>query len=172
MSEAIDHMRSVGVVLARRKIDNPWVDHAWTPHALFWPVPQTAANTVIADDESLRLIYVGEVPVELFVAETANYRDNLASGAPGLWVAARSDAQGGTPQLVRVTADPTEGEALFEAGCDIVAPLPMSADLMSWVADFVEAFHVERVFLKRKRDRKDRPFERGPRDQGPKESQS
>jgi thiazole synthase ThiGH ThiG subunit len=166
MSEGIDHLRSVGVVLARRKIDNPWIDHAWAPHSIFWPAPQTEPNTVLADEEALRLVYLGEAAVELFVAETANYRDNLISGAPGLWVAARSDASGGVPQLVRVTADPTEGEALFEAGCDIVAPLPMPPELASWIGSFVEAFHVEREFLKRKRDRKDRPFERGPRREG------
>ena len=164
MSEDIDHMRSVGVVLARRKVDNPWIDHAWAPHAIFWPAPQAEANTVLADEDALRLVYAGEAMVELFPAETGNYRDNLISGAPGLWVALRSDASGGVPQLVRVTADPTEGEALFEAGCDIVAPLPMPAEIASWVNDFVQAFHVERVFLKRKRDRKDRPFERGPQE--------
>jgi len=164
MSQDLDHMRSVGVVLARRKIDNPWIDHAWTPHAIFWPAPQTPAATVIAEDEAVRLVYVGEATIELFTAETGNYRDNLHSGAAGLWVAARSDPQGGVPQLVRVTADPTEGEALFEAGCDIVAPLPMPADIATWLTAFVEAFHVERVFLKRKRDRKYRPFERGPRE--------
>ena len=64
-----------------------------------------------------------------------------------------------------MTADPTEGEALFEAGCDIVAPLPMPPDIASWIDQFVQAFHVEREFLKRKRDRKDRPFERGPREE-------
>ena len=57
MSQELEHMRSVGIVLARRKVDNPWIDHAWTPHAVFWPAPQTEANTVLADDEALRLVY-------------------------------------------------------------------------------------------------------------------
>ena len=155
MSEsAIDITRQVGVVLGRRSLDNPWIDHMWVAQALLYPAPEAEPGTFLSKDEALALVYAGAATIELFVSETANYRDNLLSGAPGLWVAARSRSDGGIPEFVRVTADPTEGEAYFESGSDIVAALPMPAELHAWISAFVEEYHVERVFLKRKRDGK------------------
>ncbi len=54
-----------------------------------------------------------------------------------------------------VTADPAEGEALTEPGAEIVEAVPMPAAIQEWLAAFVEAHHVERPFVKRKRDRAD-----------------
>ena len=155
MSErATDTTRELGVVLARRSLDNPWIDHVWVAHTVLYPAPEVAPGALLSKDETLTLVYAGPATVELFMGETANYRDNLLSGAPSLWIAARSRSDGGTPEFVRVTADPTEGEAYFESGSDIVAALPMPAELHAWISAFVDAYHVERVFLKRKRDGK------------------
>ena len=44
-------------------------------------------------------------------------------------LAARSRSDEGTPDFVRVTADPTEGEAYFESGSDVVAALPMAPEI-------------------------------------------
>ena len=116
----------LGVVLARRSIDNPWIDHVWAVHAALHPAPETAPGTLLSAEQALTLVYAGTATIELFVAETGNYRDNLQSGAPSLWIAARSRSDGGTPEFVRVSADPTEGEAFFESGSDVVAALPMA----------------------------------------------
>ena len=155
MSEsAIDTTRELGVVLARRSLDNPWIDHVWVAQTVLYPAPEVAPGTQLSKEEALTLVYAGPATVELFMGETANYRDNLLSGAPSLWVAARSRSDGGTPEFVRVTADPTEGEAYFESGSDIVAALPMPAELHAWISAFIDTYNVERVFLKRKRDGK------------------
>ena len=57
--------------------------------------------------------------------ETANYRDNLASGAPILWVALRPTGVEPPYEVFAVTADPAEGEAWTEAGNDLVEVVPM-----------------------------------------------
>jgi len=48
---------------------------------------------------------------------------------------------------------------MFESGCDVIGTVPMPPGIAAWVAAFVDIFHVERVFHKRKRDRArgDRP---------------
>ena len=115
---ATDTTRELGVVLARRSLDNPWIDHVWVAHTALYPAPEVAPGTQLSKEEALTLVYAGPATVELFAGETANYRDNLLSGAPSLWIAARSRSDGGTPEFVRVTADPTEGEAYFESGSD------------------------------------------------------
>lgn len=145
--------REVGVVLRRRAIDNPWIDHMWSPVAILEQVPATAPWTVLSQDADETLYYAGCATIDLFSTDTANYRDNLAEGDPRVWVALRRQDGGSELELTKVTADPTEGEAIFESGTDVIGTVPMPADIASWIAAFVDEFHVEQVFHKRKRDR-------------------
>ena len=57
--------------------------------------------------------------------ETANYRDNLATGSPSLWVVLRETRAEPPYALYLVTADPAEGEGMTEAGSNIVESVPM-----------------------------------------------
>ena len=52
-----------------------------------------------------------------------------------------------------VTADPAEGEGWTEPGQESVEAVPMPAALRETIAGFVAAYHVERPFQKRVRDR-------------------
>jgi hypothetical protein len=52
-----------------------------------------------------------------------------------------------------VTADPAEGEALTDAGSDLVEPVPMPAAIAETINHFISKHHVERPFFKRRRDR-------------------
>jgi hypothetical protein len=58
-------------------------------------------------------------------------------------------------ELLLVTANPSEGEALTEPGTDLVDTVPMPDVIRDAVAAFVAEHHVEQVFVKRKRDRAD-----------------
>ena len=42
---------------------------------------------------------------------------------------------------------------MFESGCEVIGTVPMPPEIAAWVAAFVDQFHVERIFHKRKRDR-------------------
>jgi hypothetical protein len=145
--------REVGVVLRRRDIDNPWIDHVWSPATILDEVPDTAPWTVLSSEADATTYYAGAASIELFSSDTANYRDNLADGAPRIWVALRRQDGGSELELTKVTVDPTEGEAMFESGCDVIGTVSMPPEIAAWVAAFVDAFHVERVFHKRQRDR-------------------
>jgi hypothetical protein len=89
----------------------------------------------------------------LYRTETTNYRDNLAPGTPSLWVVLRPTGAEPPYDVVAVTADPAEGEAFTEAGNDLVDAVPMPEEMANVVAAFVAEHHVERAFVKRKRDR-------------------
>ena len=82
-----------------------------------------------------------------------NYRDNLASGAPALWVVLRESGTEPPYQVYLVTADPAEGEAMTETGSDLVETVPMPDAIRDRLAAFVAEHHVEHAFVKRKRDR-------------------
>ena len=146
--------REVGVVIRRRTIDNPWVDHMWSPLMVLDEVPATAPWTMLSQDGDATMYYAGSAFIDLFSTDTDKYRDNLADGAPLIWVALRRPDGGTELELTKVTADPTEGEAMFESGTDVIGTVPMPPAIASWVAAFVDEFHIEREFHKRKRDRK------------------
>ena len=89
--------------------------------------------------------------IELHRTETTNYRENLASGAPALWVALRPVASEPPYEILAVTADPAEGEAFTDAGSNLVEAVAMPPEIMEAVAQFISEHHVERPFVKRRR---------------------
>ncbi|MDR7037926.1 hypothetical protein J2X36_002679 [Methylobacterium sp. BE186] len=145
---------AVGVIVARRKLKSPWADHQWLPVAALPDVPETEPWTLLASAEGEDRFYAGAHEVGLHISETGHYRDNLVSGRPSLWVALRHVA-GDAYEVAAVTADPYEGEAMAEGIGEIVEPVAMPEAIQAVVAEFVAAFHIERTFEKRKRDRAD-----------------
>jgi hypothetical protein len=145
----------VGVVVERRKAISPWIDFVWRPLAVLDGVPAAAPWAILGIENDATTYYAGEAEVELHQAETGNYRDNLAMETPAFWVVLRPT--GGEPPytILCVTADPYEGEAFTEAGNDLVEQVPMPEPIRDAVAAFVAEHHVERQFIKRKRDRAD-----------------
>ncbi|MGY3457216.1 hypothetical protein ACVWW5_002666 [Bradyrhizobium sp. LM3.4] len=99
--------------------------------------------------------YVGAAEIELYRTETENYRNNLVSAAPSVWVALLSAAGERPYEIAAVTADPAEGEALTEPGQGIVEAVPMPDSVRDTIASFIAEHHVERTFVKRKRNRAD-----------------
>ena len=149
-----DSVFRVGVVVAKRRLASAWASHAWLPHAVLPDAPAVAPWTPLGQDGTDELFYAGATDVTLNASATAHYRDNLTSGRPSLWVALRPTG-GEEVEVAAVTADPYEGEGLTEGVGEIVEAVPMPAEIQAKVAAFFEAFHVERTFVKRKRDRAD-----------------
>jgi hypothetical protein len=150
-STALAHI-PVGVVVERRKAKSMWVDYLWRPVSVFAGKPTAAPWTALADGAESSLFFAGEAVIELHRTETTNYRANLASGAPALWVALRPVASARPYEILAVTADPAEGEAFTDAGSNLVEAVPMPPDIVAAVDQFVAQHHVERPFVKRQRD--------------------
>ena len=146
---------AVGVVVERRKAQSAWIDFTWKPTAVLSGVPDAAPWTKLSEEGDGATFYAGAAEVELHRTETSNYRDNLASGTPMLWVALRPTGVDPPYEIFAVTADPSEGEAWTESGSDLVDVVPMPEALRAMVEAFIAEHHVERPFYKRKRDRAD-----------------
>ena len=142
---------AVGVVVERRQAKSAWVDFLWRPVSVFAGNPSAAPWTPLAVEAETTLFFAGEAVIELHRTETANYRDNLASGAPALWVALRPVTSERPYEILAVTADPAEGEAFTDAGSNLVEAVPMPPDVAEIVARFIAEHHVERPFLTRQR---------------------
>jgi hypothetical protein len=143
----------VGVVVERRKSASQWIDYVWQPVSVLPGQPEAEPWTVLSQEADRTIFYAGTTTIELYPTDTANYRDNLASGIPSVWVALRPIEANPPYRLFAVTVDPAEGEAFTEAGTDLIEMVPMPALIREAVSAFVAEHHVERPFFKRKRDR-------------------
>ncbi|MEX0751503.1 MAG: DUF3305 domain-containing protein [Xanthobacteraceae bacterium] len=145
----------VGVVVERRKAASPWIDFTWRPVAILPGQPDALPWTVLSSEDETTTFYAGTAEIDLYRMEAPNYRDNLASGAPSVWVALRP-TEGDPPyKIAAVTVDPYEGESYTEAGNDLVDAVPMPDMIRHLVAAFVAEHPIERQFTKRKRNRAD-----------------
>ncbi len=145
----------VGVVVERRKAISPWADLVWRPVAVLPGLPDALPWTPLAQDADAVTYYAGPAEIALYRTEADNYRRNLESGAPAVWVALQ--ATGGEPpfEIAGVTADPAEGEALTEPGQAIVEAVAMPDSVCDAIAAFIAQHPAAPRFTKRKRDRAD-----------------
>jgi len=145
---------TVGIVAIKRKLNNPWVDFEWLPEAVLQGLPAVEPGTLIGSEAGVERWYLGPIEMTFHSGETAHYRDNLISGRPSVWVALR-ESESGTWQVAGATVDPYEGEAYVDVVTDKVEALPMPHEIAVELQAFVDAYHVEQPFHKRKRDRAD-----------------
>ena len=143
----------VGLVIERWASASTWGSVTWRPTTVFASVPEVAPWTSLGGNGQTSRYYAGAHSIELYSTETANYRDNLNSGQPLLWVVLRPQGDEPPVEVVAVTADPAEGEAFTEPGNDVVETVAMPPEVAAIVAQFIADHHVEHVFEKRKRDK-------------------
>lgn len=144
---------AVGVAIERRKALSVWADDLWRPVSVFAGVPDAAPWTLIHAGRDATTYYIGQATIDLYRTETANYRSNLLSGTPLLWVILRSCTGEQPVELLAVTADPAEGEAITGSGNDLVETVTMAEPIAERLRTFVDEHHVERPTYKRQRDR-------------------
>lgn len=145
----------VGVIVDKKKSASPWIDHLWVPSAVVTGLPEAAPMTLVAKSGGDESYFVGVANLIFAAGDTANYRDNLITGTPLIWIAVRAGEYDSYVTLVSVTADPSEGESFADSESNIVQPVPMPPEIAARLAAFVDEHHVEREFFKRKRDKTD-----------------
>lgn len=143
----------VGVVVARHKAASQWTDFTWRPVAVLPGQPEAPAWTVLTETDESATFYAGRADVQLHGSETANYRDNLSTGEPQLWVVLRPTGTEPPFEVVCVTADGSEGEGFMSAGDDIVDCVPMPDAIWDAIDAFIAAHHIDHPFYKRERNR-------------------
>jgi hypothetical protein len=145
----------VGVVIERRKAASQWIDFVWRPVSVLPDEPDMAPWTPLREDGDAKSFYAGSATVDLYRSESSRYRENLMTGAPGIWIAL-SPSEDEHPYIIAaVTADPAEGESFNETGAYIVEQVPMPEAICEAVERFVSEHYVEDDFVKRRRTRAD-----------------
>ena len=141
----------VGVVVERRRAKSVWAEFLWRPVSVFAGKSSAEPWTALDVQAESVLFYAGETLIELHRTESAYYRDNIACETPKLWVVLAPTGSDPPYGLLAVTADPAEGEAFTDAGNNIVEAVPMPRDIVAIVDRFIATHHVERPFIKRRR---------------------
>ena len=145
---------SVGIVIERRKIDNPWQEYRWTPVDVIPGIvveSGTEWKTIREADDWTHFL-IGSMEIELFRGETEGYRSNLSNEPPRVYVVLSPGEEAEDPDVIPflVTVCPYEAERYTESGEDIVEGVPMPLEIAAWVQSFVDTHHVDAPFKKRK----------------------
>lgn len=155
---AISESMNVGVVLERRRLDDPWRDHAW--HAVE-VVPGAAADIswreLGKDEDSVRYL-AATLPIEMFRKETESYRINVTGQNPRVFVVLRPEPESPPGREMRpflATVCPFEAGSYGQSEDETVDAVPMPDEIRAWVEDFIARHHVVEPFVKRQRDRAD-----------------
>ncbi len=157
----------VGVILERREIDNPWESHSWIPVGVVPGSPGVPDWKEVAKGENWVQFYAGSLPLELNRDETEDYRYNLANAPPSVYVLMREDdaVEAGISPF-KLTVSPSEAQAYLDVDEFLIEPVPMPEMVKSWLAAFIERYHVDQPVYKRQRQPHD-PRKGGPREDGP-----
>lgn len=145
----------IGVVAECRPAQGPWAQWIWRPVAAIAGGGDLEPGAVIREQDGGRQVFLGCREVSLVASETAAYKVNLESAEPSVYVVATAiEGDPGGLALRLVTASPWEAEAFLD-GMHVVERVAMPPALEQLVRDYVAAFHVEEVFMKRQRKRHD-----------------
>lgn len=144
---------AVGIVVERRDVDNPWIDHSWQAVAVIPGAPEIDEWRELAHGEGWVRYHAGTLAVELFRRETEGYKHNLSLDQPAVYVVLREgeELEDHDVEPVLATVCPYEAQDYQDSGEEIVDKVAMPDVIAAWVADFVERHHVEEPFVKRKR---------------------
>ncbi|MDA7426682.1 DUF3305 domain-containing protein [Thalassococcus lentus] len=144
----------VGVVLRKTPGVTRWAAWSWTASAVLPGAGAADWRELRREGEAVEY-HAATLALELHGAETEAYLHGLTAKVPSLYVVMRDDADGDCPlDVLLVTASPYEAQDYTDSGEEIVEKVPMPAGLIAWVREFVEEFHEDEVFVKRRRDKK------------------
>lgn len=155
MLAAITQTIDIGIVLERRDVDHPWKDHDWRIASVQTDV------AVFGDDGAWHEIDRGDgwvryvtapLTLQIFARETEGYRYNLSNAVPAVYVVWREDEDSPADMSpFFATVCPYEAQTYLDGDEEQVESIPMPPEIAVWLADFVDAHHVDEPFYKRKR---------------------
>ncbi|UYV39613.1 DUF3305 domain-containing protein [Rhodobacteraceae bacterium D3-12] len=143
----------LGIVLRKAPGVTRWVPWSWTAVAVLPGAGPAEWREMRREGEAVEF-HAATLHMELHGAETEAYLHGLSAEVPSVYVVMR-EGMGEEPlEVLLVTASPYEAQDYTDSGEEIVEKVPMPHGLVAWVREFVEAYHQDEVFVKRRRDEK------------------
>jgi hypothetical protein len=145
----------LGIIVERQTLNSPWQDHRWLPVSVMSATGAGKEWRLLVENEKAKSYHAGDYELELHKSDTEAYKLNLTTKPPRLFIVLRPQSDGEFPQVVLLTANPYEAQSYTVGGDEIVEGVTMPPEIAAWVADFVERFHVDEPFVKRRLRRND-----------------
>lgn len=142
----------IGVVMRRTPGVTRWAKWAWRAVAIL-PGAGPADWRELRREGDAVDYHATTLTLELYKAETEAYLHGITAREPSVYVIMRPVLGPHPFDMVLVTASPYEAQDYNDNGEDVVEKIPMPPGLLAWVGVFVERFHHEEEFVKRRRDR-------------------
>ncbi|WP_058248728.1 DUF3305 domain-containing protein [Tropicibacter naphthalenivorans] len=143
----------VGIVLRKTPGVTRWAAWHWTAVAVLPGAPEADWRELRREGEAVEY-HAATLTLELHGAETEAYLHGITAEVPSVFVVMRAGEGSDPLDVLLVTASPYEAQDYTDSGEEIVEKVPMPHGLVAWVRDFIEDFHEDEVFVKRKRDKK------------------
>lgn len=143
----------LGIVLRRTPGVTRWAKWTWKAVAIL-PGAGPADWRELRRDGDIVEYHAATRFLELYAAETEAYLHGLTARVPSIFVVMRPKPGEYPFEILLVTASPYEAQDYSDSGEDVVEKIPMTPGLMSWVGEFVDAFHEDELFVKRQRDKR------------------
>jgi len=142
----------VGVVIERRPADSEWIDHTWHAVTVLPGAPQIDEWVELERGGGRLRYHAATLPLEIFRGETEGYKYNLSLEQPIVYVVLDPEPDSDAPlEVSHTTVCPYEAQDYLDTSEVLVEAVPMPAVIAAWLAEFVEAHHVDVPFKKRKR---------------------
>lgn len=142
----------LGVIVRRRPGVTRWQRWNWTVSCV-WPGAPAAEWRELRRDGDTVEFHAATLALELHGSDTEAYRHELAAQVPSVYVILRTVEAEFPLEVIVVTASPYEAQDYSDSGEEIIERVAMPPVLAQAVGDFVQAFHHEEPFIKRKRDK-------------------
>ena len=143
---------SLGIVIRKVPGVTRWVDHVWKAVAVLPGAGAADWKELRRDGDAIEY-HAATVPLELFRTDTEAYLHGLSTKIPAIYVVMR-ESEGTDPlDVVLATASPYEAQDYADTGEELVEKVPMPEGLVAWIRDYVEQYHEDEVFIKRRRDK-------------------
>ena len=143
---------SLGIVIRKVPGVTRWVDHVWKAVAVLPGAGPANWKELRRDGDAIEY-HAATVQLELFRTDTEAYLHGLSTKIPAIYVVMR-ESEGADPlDVVLAIASPYEAQDYADTGEELVEKVPMPEGLVAWIRDYVEQYHEDEVFIKRRRDK-------------------
>ncbi len=146
----------LGIVIRRTPSVSRWVDWCWQAVGVLPGAAQADWQVLRSEGDAIEY-HAATVPLNLWRTDTEAYLNGLSARIPSVGVILRERVgsdETAPYEVLLATASPYEFQDYADSGEEIVELVPMPEGLIALIRDFVEEYHEDEVFVKRRRDKK------------------
>lgn len=143
----------VGIVMKRTPGVTRWAKWGWKASSVLLGAGD-ADWRLLRSEGDVSEYHAATSDVWLYVSDTEAYVHELGAREPSVYIVLRpSDTGPAGLDVHHVTVSPYEAQDYCDSGEETVEKVAMPEAMRAWVQGFVDTYHVEEAFVKRRRNK-------------------